>query len=228
MMDKRQGYTLLEMLIVVIIIGILATLGFYYLSDFDTNKYYAESCTNTIYGELSDYFYQASTSKLLAVENAWEVQMISPQQYSIQLDKQGNLMQTISFKYDQVNEPLSTITLATAKNCKKGKKYEVIGESNITKIQMLPNFKAQGNRSWIEMYNETKNETKKEFQATMIFKLCTPVLDPIRSDQCYDFTKILFDSRTGVIKKAFCKFYDTQDDENPNKKYRCKERSAGF
>lgn len=78
------------------------------------------------------------------------------------------------------------------------------------------------------MYNETKNETKKEFQATMIFKLCTPVLDPISSDQCYDFTKILFDSRTGVIKKAFCKFYDTQDDENPNKKYRCKERSAGF
>lgn len=83
MMDKRQGYTLLEMLIVVIIIGILATLGFYYLSDFDTNKYYAESCTNTIYGELSDYFYQASTSKLLTIQKGNDVQLISPDLYRI-------------------------------------------------------------------------------------------------------------------------------------------------
>lgn len=72
------------------------------------------------------------------------------------------------------------------------------------------------------------NGTEKEFQATMTFKLCTPVLDTMNSDQCYDFTRILFDSRTGVIKKAFCKFYNTPDDANPNEKYRCKERSAGF
>ncbi|MDO4713455.1 MAG: hypothetical protein Q4B28_02110 [bacterium] len=73
--------------------------------------------------------------------------MISPQKYNIELDKNGKLIQTISFKYDEGKQSLAPITLATAKNCKKGTKYEVIGESNITKIQMLPNFKAQGNIS---------------------------------------------------------------------------------
>lgn len=54
------------MLIVVIIIGILASIGRSRLANFDTNKYHAERCVNQIYGEISSFTYFASTSKIFS------------------------------------------------------------------------------------------------------------------------------------------------------------------
>ena len=63
--QNKKGFTVLEMIIVVVVLGILMAAGIYRLWNLDTNRFRAEVCVNEIYGSVSSFVYYASTSKMI-------------------------------------------------------------------------------------------------------------------------------------------------------------------
>ena len=63
--QNKKGFTVLEMIIVVVVLGILMAAGIYRLCNLDTNRFRAEVCVNEIYGSVSSFVYYASTSKMI-------------------------------------------------------------------------------------------------------------------------------------------------------------------
>lgn len=61
-----KAFTLVEMIIVIMVLAILASLGIARLSTIGADKFGAESCLNTLYGPLSEWVYYASSSKILS------------------------------------------------------------------------------------------------------------------------------------------------------------------
>ncbi|USN57267.1 MAG: type II secretion system protein [Candidatus Peribacteria bacterium] len=61
----QSGFTLIEMILVIGVLGILMSLGSYLFVATDNNKYYAETCANNIYSTIKNYQYSALVGKQL-------------------------------------------------------------------------------------------------------------------------------------------------------------------
>ena len=208
---NKKGFSLLEMIIVVIVLGILMAAGIYRLWNLDTNKFRAEVCINEIYGSISSFAYYASTSKMINGN--------IPIAYTIYTNTLNDW--EISLKYTIPGTPdilftWGDIKLSEKASCKSWTAFKVRSTSNFTTFKMHPRFKPVGNRNGIEM----DNQGTVIFKWSIDFQFCSPANDP----KCYDFARILFDARTGIIKKAFCKFYKISDDQQEDRQ--CKEWSA--
>ena len=64
--QKKKGFTLFELLIVVFVLAILIGSGIYGISTAEADKFYAESCVNTLYGPVSNWIYSASVGKVIS------------------------------------------------------------------------------------------------------------------------------------------------------------------
>lgn len=214
-MKKKAWYTLLEMLIVVIIIGILASIGRSRLANFDTNKYHAERCVNQIYGEISSFTYFASTSKIFSEDKI-------PETYELAItwNNTFNLQYTTT---GSTQELYSTINLANLESCKKGKNYEIKSEGSFDKLIMLPSFKPVGNKNGFSIINNRQQTNL--FTWAIALKYCSPSDNALNN--CSDFARILFDTRIGTVRKSFCKYYEINNDKINNDK-KCRERTTDF
>lgn len=210
---RKKAYTLFEMIIMVMIIWILIWIGIDRFSSINADRYYTESCVNEFYGPLSQWVSYASTSKILS----WE---IAPTAYFIQ--KEG-VNSGFSLQY-QINNgrPISYQTglIEHIPYCWKGKVSRVQVNFSFDSIRMLPAFYPQGGVNGFEIFTGTD---KTLATGAIQIKFCPPK----PNTPCSEFWEILFDARTAMVKKRFCKLYFPKDASNPLRETQCRERSSG-
>jgi prepilin-type N-terminal cleavage/methylation domain-containing protein len=78
-MKKQKGFTLIELILVMMILVLMSWMGSRYLSTLDADRAYSESCTNAIYSDLADWVYYAATSRVLAND-------VTPDYYILEID----------------------------------------------------------------------------------------------------------------------------------------------
>lgn len=209
---RKTAYTLIELIIVILVLGIFIGIGTNRLSTLSTDKYYSESCVNTLYGPLSEWVYYAATSKLLSGD-------IMPDKYFI--EKVGTNSGFV-LKYEKNGREFiyQTGILLDIIHCQKKEKYKVFFSTDFDKIRMLPSLRSYGDQNGFEIL---KNDGSSLVTGAMHLKFCSPASETM----CCDFWEIVFDARTAMIKKRFCKLYYPKDEAHPGKEKLCKERTTG-
>ena len=224
-MYKKKGFTLIELILVLSILVILAWMWSRYLSTLDAERAYSESCTNSIYSDLADWVYYASTSRVLAND-------VTPDYYILQMNGTW-----YDLKYWTWNSSSNTATwtLYLSRHvedfmyCRQSRNYHNVMVADFSKIRMLPALVPDWDKSWFKIYYDW-NESKRKGECVVeegSSRLCptwsiTMKFCP-KSDvesACVEFWQIFFDARTWMVRKRLCKVYDKK---NVTK---CKERST--
>ena len=209
---KCRAYTLIEMIIVVLTLWILIWLGIRGLTTLDANKYYSESCVNLLYGPLNEWVYYAAMSKQLSGD-------ITPDMYLIQKEA-WNSGFTLRYEKDWKEEIYHTGFLSQLPYCAKGEKYQISFSMDFDRIKMVPSLHSYGDKSGFEIL---KNDGTSLATGALHLKFCSPSSENI----CHYFWEIIFDARTAMIKKRFCKIYYPKDVSDPNKEKKCREWTTG-
>ncbi len=116
-MHNTKGFTLVEMITVVIILGILMVMSSSFFFWSNNNKYYAETCANHIYGAVKNFHYNALVGKKNEEQNTDKNQETpTPTQYRITFN-QNNI--EFSTSTGKVFSEINTFTFAdeVAKKC---------------------------------------------------------------------------------------------------------------
>ena len=209
---KCRAYTLIEMIIVVIALWILLWMGIHGLTTLDANKYYSESCVNLLYGPLNEWVYYAATSKQLSGE-------LSPDMYLIQKEA-WNSGFTLRYQKNWKEEVYYTGFLSEISYCAKWDKYQVSFSMDFDQIKMSPSLHSYGDENGFEIL---KKDGTSLTTGALHLKFCSPSSENL----CRDFWEIIFDARTAMIKKRFCKLYYPKDASDPGKEKKCKEWTTG-
>ncbi len=209
---KCRAYTLIEMIIVVIALWILLWMGIHGLTTLDANKYYSESCVNLLYGPLNEWVYYAATSKQLSGE-------LSPDMYLIQKEA-WNSGFTLRYQKNWKEEVYYTGFLSEISYCAKWDKYQVSFSMDFDQIKMSPSLHSYGDENGFEIL---KKDGTSLTTGALHLKFCSPSSENL----CRDFWEIIFDARTAMIKKRFCKLYYPKDESDPAKEKKCKEWTTG-
>ena len=209
---KCRAYSLIEMIIVVIALWILLWVGIHGLTTLDANKYYSESCVNLLYGPLNEWGYYAATSKQLSGE-------LSPDSYLIQKEA-WNSGFTLRYEKDWKQEVYYTGLLSDLSYCAKWEKYQVSFSMDFDQIKMFPSLHSYGDENGFEIL---KKDGTSLTTGALHLKFCSPSSENL----CRDFWEIIFDARTAMIKKRFCKLYYPKDASDPGKEKKCKEWTTG-
>ena len=200
-MNKQHWFTLIELILVLIILGVFTTIGIWRFWDLGTDRYHAERCFSKIYGETSKSFHEIAFEKVLDTQKPANAMMLSFSQNPDQLSKQIN--------YENGNNTTEIINFSDIDGCQKKWKFELKLVNPLT-ITLLSWLKNKNNTRWMQIGGAFTGEVK--------FQLCTT---QNTSSHCQDFSKILFDARVWTIKRSTCKYYN-------NDKQTCKERSANL
>ena len=203
-------------MIVVVIIWILIWIGTLRLSSLDADKYYSESCVNTLYAPISEWVYWASTSKILS----WDV--ISDYYHIKKLDQNSGFL----LQYQDENSQLITYKtgiLSEIPYCQKGEKYRVSVHFDFDEIRMLPGLMSRGHQNGFEILQKDGTPLA---TGAISFGFCSPS-SLLLSTDCREFWEIVFDARTAMVRKRFCKLYFPKDKNDSSKKNKCRERSSG-
>lgn len=193
---------------VMLVLWLLLWMGIHSLTTLDADKYYSESCVNTLYAPLSEWVYYAATSKQLSGG-------IMPDAYLIQ--KEGwNSGFILKYEKDGEVETYQTGLLSEIAYCGKGEKYKVWLSMDFDEIKMLPSLRSYGDHNGFEILNTGGISLA---TGALHLKFCSPSSEIM----CRDFWEIIFDARTAMIRKRFCKLYYPKDESNPGKEKSCRE-----
>lgn len=201
-MNKQHWFTLIELILVLIILGVFTTIGIWRFWDLGTDRYHAERCFSKIYGETSKSFHEIAFEKVLDTQKPANAMMLSFSQNPDQLSKQIN--------YENGNNTTEIINFSDIDGCQKKWKFELKLVNPLT-ITLLSWLKNKNNTRWMQIEGDS-------FTGDVSFQLCTT---QNTSSHCQDFSKILFDSRVWTIKRSTCKYYN-------DAKQTCKERSSSL
>lgn len=207
-MKKQYWFTIVELFAAVIILGILTGIWIWTLSTRNAEKYKAETCINTIYGELSSFIHTASSSKIL--DESKDINT-----YNIDINKDQKII-TLSY-----NENSSYIShkINEIENCHNDPKYTIKFDPDFQKAILLPGLNSLGNTPGFLLDD-------KKFTWTIQFQFCYPAKIDI-AQKCEDLAKLDLDARTGLLTKSFCQLYNTDDPNTTDKDEwtSCKQRS---
>ena len=195
-----------------IALWILLWVGIHGLTTLDANKYYSESCVNLLYGPLNEWVYYAATSKQLSGE-------LLPDSYLIQKEA-WNSGFTLRYEKDWKEEVYYTGFLSDLSYCAKWEKYQVSFSMDFDQIKMYPSLHSYGDENGFEIL---KKDGTSLTTGALHLKFCSPSSENL----CRDFWEIIFDARTAMIKKRFCKLYYPKDASDPGKEKKCKEWTTG-
>lgn len=220
-MKRANWFTLIELILVIIIIWILMTIWMSQLSSVNSDRYYAEGCVNSLYSPISEWVYWASASRILT----WEAAAGSkaPEWYIINVN-QGSWW----YEFFYLNERDLNVENDSDQECYLTEcQYTWLGQTfmnqinncNITKqhwLKMVSNFSKVKMRRSLQSYWNDKNwfniYSWDSLLATWEIKLQYCVLSwGVADTKCEDFWRYLFDARTSLVRKQFCKVYTGED-----------------
>ena len=203
-MKKTKGFTLIEMLAVLMIIVIISLLWMRSFSTIQADRAYSESCINVFYSDLSDWVYYASTSRVLS----WGV---VPDTYIIEAN---GAWFRLSYTSWSDSSPIVYLdrNLEDYAYCRQKTRFQIRVEYDFSKIVMLPSLISVWNKNWFEMYSWSAKLATGYVNLVLIWK---DKAWNITSEQ--EFWQVLFDARTWMVKKRLCTRYDETDEK------KCKE-----
>lgn len=194
---KRHWFTLVEIVIVLMIIGIMMVAFKSIFKPRNQNTLYAQNCINIIYWEMNNFLNAAMTSKWLYT---WNTTVI-PDIYSISFNENTS---RIDFKYKNKTQSgiQKTYILSggvPANYSCSSKQYVVqMTGNNIRNININRWFSNQ----WDEIPFQIKKNTNTLLTWNIMFYACTLDLS-----LCQEIANISIDSRSKTIKKALCIVY---------------------
>lgn len=199
-MDKKRGFSLLELLIVIAIIWIcfVAFKSAFEIKNKDT--LYAQACIETIYGQVNNFIYGGLSSKSLF---SWTT-AIFPQQYSISFNP---TQQTIQLKYatgDEIVHIYSSIAITGNGNtsyCSSNRytilmtwaSYDIYINKWLTENTALQSFYLSG----ANLVNTGGND----------FVYCTP-----QGNECKTIARFQIDTRSLSLQKQMCLYVNSTGD----------------
>lgn len=195
---KKRGFSFLEMLIVIMIVGILFVTFRSAFQVKNKDLLYAEACIETIYGEVNNFLHAAISSKALTI--SWI--QIFPKKYFIDF---APMEQRITIGYEQTGNLYETykaipMTGNTIDYC-RDKEYLLAMSGNSYKIVI---------NKWLQ-----KNENQQFFSLTWvssvstgetIFRQCN-----LQQTTCKKLARFETDTRTISIKKQICLSFTGND-----------------
>lgn len=198
MQKKRKGFSFLEMLIVMMIVGILFVVFRSAFQVKNKDLLYGEACIETIYGEINNFLHAAVSSKSLTV--SWT--QIFPARYIISFLP---LEQRVTIGYEEENSPYTLyknipMTGNTIDYCRdneysivlSGDTYDIAINKGLQKNQDMQFFSI----SWVGIVSTGEN----------ILRQCD-----LQQTVCKKLARFETDTRTITIKKQICLTFTGND-----------------
>lgn len=210
-MEKKNWYTLIELLLVIIVVWILWVLFRNSFNPKNKDIMYWEACVNNIYSDISSFINNALTSKNIL---SWN-KRISPKQYLIDINPNGN---TISLKYkeSESSEMISykqlnlTGDILSSYYCDTNA-YTTILSWNHTILEINKWFKESLSLKNFNINNSNSLHEK------IFLKLCPRNNNTIQYEKCKEVWLYKVDVSTQNIKRSTCL--------NTNSGWACDERT---
>ncbi len=197
----KSWFTLIEMLIVLVLVGILMTAFKTIFQTKDQTTLYAQNCINMVYGELNNFLNSAMTSKWLYTGN----QTIYPDFYQIAFKESNNridlIYQNKDFSGIQKTYMFSWWTPKNF-NCYNNSYHVAMSGNSTRDITMTKGFSNQ----WEEIPFQIKHNNQNILTWDIIFYACS-----YDWSHCQEIGKLSLDTRSKQISKALCIAYTWTD-----------------
>ena len=251
-MKKQNWFTMVELFGVVLILGIVISMGVRRFWNMGTERYHAERCVNQIYREISNFYSEAAGAKISSDQQeapeAYIIATIDDKNYPNRWHGTNRYITWFNLYYRFNNGNIikrKSLTFWEIKECghTPTRDYIVVSDSSIGTMRFLPNLQWKWNKTGFlllgkiaaiaeenQNYQNTIASDWSDYnqlrihQGTINFDICKrknkSSANIYNNISCTDFSKILFDARTWLIKRSTCKEYKTDDKEV------CKERTT--
>lgn len=139
---QKKGFTLLEILLVVLILGVMITSVSNFFKPTNRNAIYSEICINKIYGTVHNYLNKAITGKGISFLTGWNGIIIYPDSYIVEFDYPDNQIHFWYTKWESTAryEEINLSGNRAPENCKT-EWYQVRLSWDITRLSIKKNLK---------------------------------------------------------------------------------------
>ncbi len=193
--SKKHGFTLIEMIIVIVIISVIFIAFRQYFQVQNRDILYGQSCIENIYGQVNNFLYGGLTSKTIFSGNNKNF----PSLYTITFDTTS---QEISLGYEEngTASNYETISLLTgnSNNLCTTNGYQILFSGDTYTLMVNKWLKEDQNLKFFFLTGNNSN-----FTGANTFRQCPPS-NPGIDSTCKNIGRLETDTRSMEIKKQIC------------------------